>query len=498
MSIDYGKLISNIRLQPSSAPKNNLADESESDRARVIYSSSFRRLQKKAQVFSLEDNASVRSRLTHSLEVGQIGRYLARSTIKEIKLLPKNTLTSENEQAFINLVETACLIHDIGNPPFGHFGESAVQKWFSDNGAYSICEASENKVNEADAKKLLKDFTQFDGNCQGLRLLTRLLWTRDHNGLNLTCSQLATYLKYIRAPFEDKDGNFSKKPGYFLTEEKTKETIWSKLGLNKKERFPLVYLMEASDDIAYCISDIEDGIEKGLITENFFYDNILNEWAFWVEEFELKEKNWLPDLLKDAWSKSYTHVEQARFLSFKTRFTTALVEAAANQYAKDHDKLLTRTANSLLENNTKEHAALKSLKSFSRRYLYRSDAAESIELAGYKVISGLLDFYKPLLTCKKSTFGEICGLDDQSLHFGFTKSHEIPKDFDLEVRLFNKLPRKYRRCYYKSVQDNAGIDNITADEEWLNRAHLIVDYIAGMTDHYALETYQLLSGIKVV
>lgn len=493
MTIDYKKLITNSRRQKTSAPKHSIAEESESDRGRVIYSSSFRRLQKKAQVFSLEDNASVRSRLTHSLEVGQVGRYLARTTLKKLGSCGNVCLSSEEEQAFVNLVETACLIHDIGNPPFGHFGESAIQSWFKRNGKDCIEKALGN-IKNIEVK--LEDFIQFDGNCQGFRLLTRLLWNRDEFGLNLTCSQLATFLKYVRSPNDLEDGHFSKKPGYFSTEQFIVDEIWSSLGMKKKERFPLVYLMEAADDLAYCLSDIEDGIEKSIISENYFYEKIKNEWEHWNNELEISD-DWFTDLLDNAWIDNSENVELSCFLAFKTRFTTALVEAAASQYVKDHHILLSRGACSLLENNTKEHVALKSLKSFSRRYLYRSNAAEDIELAGYQIISGLFDHYRPLMTCNATAFMRICGLDDQSKRFGFNMSHEIPDGCDLEVRLFNKLPRKYRRCYYKSVKENGGIDNICKDTEWLYRSHLIVDYIAGMTDHYALETFQLSSGIKV-
>ena len=435
--------------------------------------------------------------MTHSLEVGQIGRYLARTAIKELRLLDENYLDPELDQAFINLVETSCLIHDIGNPPFGHFGESAIQNWFSSNGKDCATSAYSQINLDLFNKSLLPDFVQFDGNSQGFRLLTKLLWTRDEFGLNLTYSQLASYLKYVRSTDEEKTGNFTKKPGFFLTEKNIVEDVWESLEMAKNDRFPLTYLMEAADDIAYCISDIEDGIEKNIITENLFREKILVEWRFWCNELNITDENWLIELLDTAWNRSREGVEQSRFLYFKTNFTTTLVNFAASQYARDHDNLLNRKANPLLENKTKEHAALKALKSFSRRYLYRSISVEGIELAGHQVITGILDHYRRLLSCQKTDFVKICGLDEQSNNFDFEIIHEVPVGLDFEVRLFNKLPRKYRRCYYNSVKKKGGADNISGEDEWLIRSHLVIDYIAGMTDHYALETFQLLSGIKV-
>lgn len=496
--INYSNLIIAKRRQDTSSPKTNLVEETESDRARVIYSSSFRRLQQKAQVFSLEDNAAVRSRLTHSFEVGQIGRYLARRALHEIKNeFKKDVVPNEIEQAFVNLVETACLIHDIGNPPFGHFGEAAIQKWFSEHGIECVTRACGKAVDQKNTEKYMADFEQFDGNCQGYRLLTKLLWTRDEYALNLTYSQLASFIKYVRAPYESKKGNFSKKPGYFLSEEDLVKEMWSLLSMEEKQRFPLAYLMEASDDIAYCISDIEDGIEKGLINEDFFFEKVIDEWNYWCNELHIAESEWLIQKIEEVRNKDSKWIEQSRFLSFKTKLTNDLVSYAAQRYVKDHEKLLKCEANPLLENDSKEHAALKALKSFSRRHLYRSETAESIELAGYRVISGLLDHYKSLISCTKEDFFKICGLDEQSDNFNFNKQHQIPSGLDVEVRLFNKLPKKYRRCYYNTVDKLGGTQNIKPEDEWFYRSHLIVDYIAGMTDHYALETYQLLSGIQV-
>lgn len=136
--IDYNKILSSARRRTSSVgTPRSILTESESDRGRVLFSPAFRRLQQKAQVFSMEPNAAVRSRLTHSMEVSQIGRYLADEIIQRLK----SRLDQLQQGALVNFVETACLMHDIGNPPFGHFGEAAIQEWFKIQGRKCLFES---------------------------------------------------------------------------------------------------------------------------------------------------------------------------------------------------------------------------------------------------------------------------------------------------------------------------------------------------------------------
>ncbi|MDC4742995.1 dNTP triphosphohydrolase, partial [Acinetobacter baumannii] len=188
------------RLKPASRQDMNILEATESDRGRVINSAAFRRLQQKAQVFPLEANASVRSRLTHSFEVSQIGRYIAQSIIKnleeaktddgkQIKLPPYETIT-----AFVSTVETACLLHDIGNPPFGHLGEAAIQQWFTK--LKSEFQISSNDLPSDDFSKIIEtDLSKFDGNPQGFQIV-RLLSGNEEHGLNLTCTLLLSIVKY--------------------------------------------------------------------------------------------------------------------------------------------------------------------------------------------------------------------------------------------------------------------------------------------------------------
>lgn len=216
---------------------------SESDKARVINSAAFRRLQQKAQVFPLEPNAAVRTRLTHSIEVSQIGRHLAQKIIKNVG---STSGSYEQLAAFVNTVETACLLHDIGNPPFGHLGESAVQEWFRDD------------KNDAP----IQDLCAFDGNPQGFRLIS-FLSGADTNGLNLTCTLLLSTVKY---PWDLQRKPSDKKIGLLSSDFSFYEKACDKLNWPPGRRFPFVQLMDTADEIAYSMSDLEDGLEKKIIS----------------------------------------------------------------------------------------------------------------------------------------------------------------------------------------------------------------------------------------
>lgn len=190
--MNYEKIISTKRLRPTTSIREiDIISETESDKARIIFSAPFRRLQKKAQVFPLESNAAVRSRLTHTLEVATIGRQLSQ------KIAKKKGSDIADHSAFVNIVESACLLHDIGNPPFGHFGEAAISAWFEEKA--TIKNSIFNKISQ-DIKNEYKDFINFDGNAQGLRIITKLQG-EDLYGLNLTCSAICAYIKYTHPEY---------------------------------------------------------------------------------------------------------------------------------------------------------------------------------------------------------------------------------------------------------------------------------------------------------
>jgi len=499
---NYNSIITSSRLRPSSIQRSFLPDES--DRARLLFSSPFRRLQQKAQVFSLEHNSAVRSRLTHSLEVAHLGRSIAKNILHSLKgnsqTYGLNNL--DIQQSFIDVVESACLLHDIGNPPFGHFGEIAIRDWFTQHGKELFSKSIDNQLTGTDNERktefkndfdslFFPDFKEFDGNAQGFRIITRLQWNRDSCGLNLTCSLLAAFIKYLRCPADikgvDKAKHIYKKPGFFYSEKALFENVWKILGLRIDSRHPLNYIMEASDDIAYCLSDIEDGIEKKLISEDFFKSEIKREYEKIIDgktQIDILNK-----CISDA-ELLANKIQNSFYFNFKIDLTRKLVIVAANEYIKTHKEILEGRRSCGLFDGT-DHASLilKALKEFARKNLYTKSDAENIELAGYSIISGLLTKFAPILCLCFDDFTTV-------QNGGFRLRNGLPTD--IERRLFHRLPPKYVKVYKDKIQELADESNIDIYlEEWYYRAHLIVDYISGMTDYHALETFQLLSGIKV-
>ena len=491
MTTTYERLIDRTRRRPSTvAEGRSVVEETESDRGRVVFSAPFRRLAQKTQVFALDADASVRSRLTHSLEVGFLGRLIAQKACR--KLSDHVGMSAEIQAAFANLVETACLIHDIGNPPFGHFGESAIRKWFTDHGSNCFVEAASPAGNELNIfrTEFLPDFEGFDGNAQGFRIITKLQWQRDEYGLNLTLSQLATFLKYLRATNEPRDSHeFRKKAGYFRSEASIVSDIWKYFALNiRAQRFPLAYIVEAADDIAYCLSDIEDALDKGLTSENAIREGLLRSWESEASSSGAS-KAFLIDKLDGAWNQPESALmsKKSTFFDFKTKLTGELVEAAATAYASQHTEILSGDAKPLLHLSVDHYASLEALKDFARKEIFRAREVEDIELAGYQIIHGLLGHLRPLLALRGDDFETVVQRK---------KDSASGSNLDMHRRLYNLVPNKHRMAYEHAVSQ-LGEQPKRRLEEWFLRAHLIVDYVSGMTDGFALDTYQLLSGIRV-
>lgn len=469
-----------------------MATESASDRGRVLFSAPFRRLQNKAQVFPLEGNAAVRSRLTHSLEVGFAGRLIAQHVLDKFEAkgeLDAVGLSKRPTQlAFLNLIETACLVHDIGNPPFGHFGEYAVQRWFKENGPRFFKRSTRDHVAKSGMKSfrehLLPDFEQFDGNAQGFRILTSLQWAGDEYSFNLTYSQLLSFVKYVRAPDEPKEETgFKKKIGFFKTEQPIIEEAWTKLGIEPRKRFPLAYVVEAADDIAYCMSDIEDGLEKGISTESEFFALFRAHFPDEAAPSPIRE------ILDGSQSTAGGKTSKGfHFFQFKVNLTAALVEQAACVFVEDHERIQQGVCPPLLEVSKPHNDALEALKSFARKKLFSSREAQRPELAGYQVVYGLLKHLSPLLQLSETLFHSAL-------------EHKRESSTDLERRLVAMMPDKHLLAY-KHAREVAKKQHVNNDQEyhtmeWYLRAHLIVDFISGMTDAFALESYQRLSGIRV-
>lgn len=480
----YDRVISSVRMKKPETVRI-LSEEFTSDNNRIVFSSPLRRLQSKAQVFSLETNASVRSRLTHSYEVATIGSNIAEKIT--YKLIENDLIKQELQLPFIKIVNNACLLHDIGNPPFGHFAENAIKTWFEQNWKELFAKSSgldvESKNCELIRETLIKDFTCFDGNPQAVRIVTKLQDYRgEHNdvGFNLTYALILSIVKYNTTPQGiDENDPLKKKAGYFWSEKEKVDII--KKELDCHGRYPLTYIMEAADDISYCLSDIEDGIAKDILTVNTFFKKL-------HEELDSIDSN---ILFKENIERG---IENGNFLGFKTKLIRHLIDYAANSYIENHNSIIEGSLKELFPFDSPEGKMLKALKSMARKYLFRSKEAENKELAGYKVILGILDAYKPLFQISHKEFIHLVKAK---------KNHEsLEKGLDYQWRLFNRLPKRfvlsYEFDYNKLVEEFSSQEDFKFCQfEWFQRAHLIIDYITGMTDNYSLETYRLLHGIKI-
>lgn len=493
MSSKYTDLLLPARLRISTVESRSILLEAESDRGRLLFCAAFRRLQQKAQVFSLESNAAVRSRLTHSLEVSQMGRYISDQI--SLKLIENKWATSEECAALTTFVETACLMHDIGNPPFGHFGESAISEWFIANGTKAIkksCKVNTKKISTEEKSNIsnaLNDFLEFDGNPQGIRVVTKLQRNSDEYGLNVSKTTIASYLKYIRSSGEKPKPNspFTKKCGYFSTEKKIILEVWKEFNYEVPQRFPLAYIMEAADDIAYCISDLEDSIEKGLLNQKIALQDILDQWRQSKPQ-ESTHSVEIEKYLQFAADGKRDDGKVFTYTDFRTSLNRILVNFSAEQYINSHQKILSGTLPSLIPSDSPAGKILEALKAYCRKRVYRHESVQRIELAGYRAIYGLLDQFSCLLEANQDRF--TCALND------------LPRDNSKRpIIIESKLLRLFPKNYIKVYQDHLADIDITQENykfyEWNLRAHLITDFISGMTDDFVIKTYQTLNGIKI-
>jgi len=439
----------------------------------------------------MEPNAAVRSRLTHSFEVSQVGRYIADEIGQ--RLAEKRILNALEQGALVNFVETACLMHDIGNPPFGHFGEAAIQHWFRTNGEHCVRDAlglsKDQQCPEDDLSvaQSIADFHEFDGNPQGLRIVARLQWNSDPFGLNLTKTTLASFLKYIRIAGESSSGKFSKKAGFFSTEKAVVDSVWSEFKYDKPQRFPLAYIMEAADDIAYCISDLEDSFEKNIVHESIALEDVERRYL----ENNFKDIDSAHKEIKAALTamrcgkrgeKEFTYTD------FRTSLNRTIILYVAEQYVLHHESVMNGTLESLLPKSDPPGAVLAALKDYCREHVYPHESIQRIELAGYTAIRGLLDHFRLLLEASSERF---------SAAMRYEKSDPCGEPILIESKILSLFPEKYKKVYLHHVSEAGGSEREKRFNEWNARAHLVVDFVSGMTDDFAMTTYRTLSGMRL-
>ncbi|MCG3669527.1 dGTPase [Aliarcobacter butzleri] len=466
-------------------PSKDIEITVESDRGRIFSSSAFRRLQKRTQVFALELNASIRSRLTHSMEVSQNARFIARTILAELKKegLEKFGL-NELENAFISTSEMTSLLHDIGNPPFGHFAEETINKWLKIN-ILPILDKFEASTNELkNLKELIsKDICNYDGNAQAIRIITKL------QRLNLSYFQIISVLKYTRGAFEEKPSKeenlayLKKKPGFYFSEKDLVEKIQKSLKIEAGHRFPITYIMEAADDISYLTADLEDSVKKGILSLDEVYNIIKKECQKEKEEFLL-------GIIEKQYEKAKSSEEPYQFNMFFTFLRVGLVTNFVNYVSKvfvqNHEAIFEGSFNyALLEfdKQSEYYKTLKILQDISTKYIYQNPEVQTLELQAYTIINSLFEIYKPLLELDEVDFSKL--LKDEKI------------DCFISRRLIKRISKKQIVAYKNDIEK---LDKQNLQEykilEFYFRVRLIIDYISGMTDDFALEEYKVLLAMK--
>jgi dGTPase len=423
------------------------------DYDRLIFSSAFRRLQNKTQVFPLPGNTFVHNRLTHSLEVASVGRSLGSivgEKISQLNKLPEAaSIFYKYDLAYV--ISAACLAHDIGNPPFGHSGENAISSFFIENATKQLGQKS---LIDCFDEHQWKDLTNFEGNANAFHILSYPYNGKLEHGHQLTMTTLASILKYPCSSLEvDKSIKHKKKYGYFSLDKEKFLTVVNNTNMVKKDghiyRHPFVYLVEAADDICYRIIDFEDAHRIGIVSTS----DTINLFRSTIEELSDNPKQ---DLKKiDARLKNVT--DSNEIVSYhRAKVISSLIGKAAETFITHKEDILEGTWNNTLVDAVETQSkSLGEINKISITKIYNHPTVINTEIAGYKVLSSLLDtFVTASLAEKKSA------LQKKTLAL-------IPSQFQ------TKGKSEY--------------------EQVIN----IIDYVSGMTDGYATEIYRNFEGIEI-
>ncbi|WP_211229722.1 deoxyguanosinetriphosphate triphosphohydrolase [Olivibacter sitiensis] len=422
--------------------KDIARSEFQRDYDRIVFSSPFRRLQNKTQVFPLPGSVFVHNRLTHSLEVASVGRSLGWIFYNKVKEQePSIDQRIPYLQEVGNIVASACLAHDMGNPAFGHSGESAISHYFLHGDGLQY----QSKVSEEE----WADLVHFEGNANALRILTHQFAGREAGGFGLTYSTLAAIVKYPCAAI---DGNVKgkglhrKKYGYFNPEKASFERLAQELGMIEENpgtgiylRHPLVYLMEAADDICYNLIDLEDAHRLGILS----YEEVADLLAPLCVDVGIRERL---DQLDDIDSK----VSLLRAKAIGT-----LIQKCSSVFFANNKALLDGTFEKSLLDHLEASllTAMKNIENVSVARIYNAQSVVQIEVAGYKVMSGLLEEFVPAYINKSSAYDQ---------------------------KLIALMPKQY----------------YTASDNVYLKIRSVLDFVSSMTDLYAVELFRKIKGIS--
>ena len=437
--MNWRQLISNKRfgLEELHELKKDDRSEFQRDYDRLIFSAPFRRLQNKTQVFPLPGSIFVHNRLTHSLEVSCVGRSLGSSVA--LQLLSKHPDLSDSYISEIpSIVSAACLAHDLGNPPFGHSGEKAISTYFSEGKGLAL--KSHLSSMEWD------DLTHFEGNANAFRILTHQFLGRRKGGFVMTYSTLASIVKY---PFSSQLAGNKSKFGFFITEENDYIQIANELGIKRLNeentptqfaRHPLVYLVEAADDICYQMMDIEDAHKLKLLTTK----EAKELYELFLDEDKIGRASKIYEFVSDT-------NEQIAYL--RATVIGVLIQECTRVFIDNEDSILEGSFNGSLIKHISQplKEAYDKCSNIAVNKIYKSRDVVDIELAGFHVISTLLELMIDAVQSPEKTYSQL---------------------------LINRVSSQY------------DINSPTL----YGKIQAVLDYISGMTDVYALDLYRKIKG----
>ena len=462
------------RSYSTTSVSTDTRNEFQRDYHRIIGSASFRRLQDKTQVFPLDRGDFVRTRLTHSLEVSSFAKSLGQMIFRNIMQYGKDKdLSYEDIDKICSVLECAGLIHDIGNPPFGHFGEDYVRDWCRKN--LNKLEFCGKKIDELLTPQMLNDFYHFEGNAQALRLLTKLHFLVDENGMNLTYTLLNTIIKYPVPSTEinKKSGNIQdKKMGYYYADKDIFEDIVNSTGAVDC-RHPLAFILEAADDIAYKTADIEDAVKKGFVSYDRLLYDLKNEYIARCADSDESEEyckavKKLEDYYSQANEKGISSPEQNAVQRWIIYVQGVLLRCAAFGFTSNYKEIMEGSFPKELLAVSHGNALAFALGDIASRYVFQSKDIFKLEIAAGEIYEFLLN--------KLTKAAMVYDTDLESSA--------------IEQRIMKIVSENYIRAYKtysKGKQEN---------EKLYLRLMLVTDFVCGMTDGYAQKLYRELSGIE--
>lgn len=462
-----------IRSFAGTSGSTDLRSEFEKDYHRIIGSASFRRLQDKTQVFPLDQSDFIRTRLTHSMEVSSIARSLGQN-------ISQNIIRNHRAEEFdlqmqsdvCSILQCAGLIHDIGNPPFGHFGENTIRDWFREYLPKLTYEGI--PLSEYLAPQMLQDFYQFEGNAQALRLVTKLHFLVDENGMNLTYALLNTIIKYPVSSLEtNKRSNNIKdrKLGYFYADRDVFEKIQNATGTNGC-RHPLCYILEAADDIAYLTADIEDGFKKGFITyrmlvEDLHSEEVLSRMLPEDQTVYLDMVDRLQKKYESAVKRGIADPESYALSNWIVSVQGFLISCATYGFTKNYREIMNGTFTGDLFQKSRGAALHDQLGDIAYRHVFVSRPIFKTEIAAATILTSLLERF---ITAA----------------IYYDTDHPLT---DVQDKMITLISDNYKAVYRRSSAGKS------PQEKLYLRLLLVTDNICGMTDSYAKRLYQEINGI---